>query len=245
MSVGLIVAGFLLVAAAVAGGVIRYRLRRLSRAVFGVDSFTQGLALQQQLLAVTPKSVSGMTKIYLPQIQRDFPEWNCQQAVRETEKVLQKMLLALSTGEEDSLEDLPSQLSRQARQRLEDLRQQGRDETYQEVQVHQTAIARYRKGQGTCVITFQSAVGHLHWITQGEQLVCGSRDQPQQTKYELELCYVQDPEKAGDGNAVGTTCPNCGAPVTQLGSHKCEYCGGVVEPVNIRCWQYQHFREVV
>ena len=243
MSIGIIVVVSLLAAVLIVVAVARYRLRQMSRAVFGVDSFTQGLALQQQRLAVIPKSVSGMTKIYLPQVQRDFPEFNYQQTVRDTQQVLQKMLLALSTGE--GLEELPSQLASQARQHLEDLRQQGRDETFQDVQVHQTEIARYRKHQGTCVITFQSAVGHLHWITQGDQLVSGSRDQPRQTKYELELCYVQDPEKAGDANAVGTTCPNCGAPVTQLGSHKCEYCGGVVEPVNIRCWQYQHFREVV
>ena len=68
MSIGIIVVVSLLAAVLIVVAVARYRLRQMSRAVFGVDSFTQGLALQQQRLAVTPKSVSGMTKIYLPQV---------------------------------------------------------------------------------------------------------------------------------------------------------------------------------
>ena len=37
-------------------------------------------------------------------------------------------------------------------------------------------------------------------------------------------------DNAGIGSAVGTTCPNCGAPVRSLGAKKCEYCGPPAAP---------------
>lgn len=51
-------------------------------------------------------------------------------------------------------------------------------------------------------------------------------------------------DNAGIGSAVGTTCPNCGAPVKNLGAKKCEYCGSYIEPVNIKVWKLQNFHEV-
>lgn len=55
--------------------IVREKLRRLSRMAFGTDSITEGLEQQAKELAVTPKSVSAMTRIFLPQIQRDFPDF--------------------------------------------------------------------------------------------------------------------------------------------------------------------------
>ena len=39
-------------------------------------------------------------------------------------------------------------------------------------------------------------------------------------------------------------CPNCGAPVTDLGERVCPYCGGAVEPVNVRVWELHRIEEV-
>ena len=60
----------------------------------------------------------------------------------------------------------------------------------------------------------------------------------QQNRYNMELVYVQDMTKAGDyATAVVATCPNCGAPITRLGSKFCEYCGTGVTPIDIRVWK--------
>ena len=59
--------------------IVREKLRRLSRMAFGTDSITEGLEQQAKELAVTPKSVSAMTRIFLPQIQRDFPDFHIEQ----------------------------------------------------------------------------------------------------------------------------------------------------------------------
>ena len=42
---------------------------------------------------------------------------------------------------------------------------------------------------------------------------------------------------------VGTTCPNCGAPITNLGAAYCEYCGSAVTLLNLKVWTLHSFDE--
>lgn len=122
-------------------------------------------------------------------------------------------------------------------------RKAGIRETYTQIKVHQTEVANYRKSIGSCVITFQSAVEHYHYREKDGRLVSGDRERKEQTKYNTELVYIQDERLAG-GSAVGTVCPNCGAPVSQLGNLRCEYCGLAVTPVNLKVWKLHSYYEV-
>jgi endogenous inhibitor of DNA gyrase (YacG/DUF329 family) len=45
------------------------------------------------------------------------------------------------------------------------------------------------------------------------------------------------------GSAMGVNCPNCGAPVKNLGQKFCEYCGTGITEVNIRSWKFDSIRE--
>ena len=181
--------------------IVREKLRRLSRMAFGTDSITEGLEQQAKELAVTPKSVSAMTRIFLPQIQRDFPDFHIEQF---TEAVT---------------------------------------EHYEQIQIHQTEIANYEKKQGTCMITFQSAVGYLHYCEKAGKVLSGSKELTEQTRYNVQLMYIQNEKLAGMDNAVGTTCPNCGAPITNLGAAYCEYCGSAVTLLNLKVWTLHSFDE--
>ena len=103
------------------------------------------------------------------------------------------------------------------------------------------------KRDGRCVISIQSAVEYFYYKTASGKLISGDKEYKKQTRYKMELVYIQDIDmldNAGIGSAVGTTCPNCGAPVRSLGAKKCEYCGSYVEPVNIKVWKLQSFHEV-
>ncbi len=224
---------------------IRRRLRGLARAAFGVSSLRQGLAQQADRLAYAPKSISGMTEIYLPQIVRDFPQFDWPQFRQQAENTLRAALLAISAGDEGMLADADAALREQVHLRLEDLRQRGLREIYEDICIHRTEITRYRKERGICTVTLQSAVGHRQYTLRGDAVVAGEKDRPRQTKYNLELAYVQDAQKAGvSGASVGLVCPHCGAPVTQLGQKVCEYCGmGQVE-LNLRAWALHRLEEV-
>ncbi len=107
-------------------------------------------------------------------------------------------------------------------------------ETYEQIRIHQTEISNYEKKNGTCVITFQSAVEHYHYKEKAGKIIWGYKDRKLQTKYNMELLYVQDAAQQTEGNAFGLNCPNCGAPMKGRGQQICEYCGSPVVPVDTR-----------
>lgn len=223
---------------------IRNKLKGFSRSVFGTDSLVEGYHKQEEELATTPKSVSGMTRLLEPQIQWDFPEFNWVQFKNQSEQVLKEALLAIASNR---IEDIPKPsqaLAEQVKLRIEENTKEGCKESYEQIQIHQTEIAKYEKRNGRCIITLQSAVGHIHYREQAGKLISGKKDMPEQTKYNVELMYIQDEQQTNGDKGVGLTCPHCGAPVKNLGVKHCEYCGSEVVPINMQVWSLQHFYEV-
>ena len=64
-----------------------------------------------------------------------------------------------------------------------------------------------------------------------------------QTVCETELVYIYDSGKAGA--AASVVCPNCGAPVEQLGVKQCRYCGSALEISGMRAWKVHQVTEKV
>ena len=240
----------LLVIAAVAIGVMTlYRkivnkIRSLSYSLFGTNDFVKGLNQQADILAETPKSVSSMTKLMEPQIMRDFPEFHWQEFKHKAENMLTSALIAISSENPGRLVEGDDDVRLQVVNRIEDNRLKGISETFSDIQIHQTEISNYRKEQGRCIITIQSAVGYLHYMVQDGKVIKGNKNRKTQTKYNIELVYIQDKNATTLDNAIGTVCPNCGAPVTNLGAKFCEYCGLGITPINIMVWSLHKFYEV-
>lgn len=199
---------------------------------------------QADVLAETPKSVSGMTRIFGPQIERDFPEISLEEFSNKVENLLITAFAAVTEGNAAMLSDVSEEVRHQVENQIADNQRENIHETYGQVKIHQTEVTNYQKKDGTCVITFQSAIEHYHYKEKDGKLIWGEKERKQQTKYNTELMYIQDEQLAGNGNAVGTTCPNCGAPIKQLGKMRCEYCGLAVTPVNLKVWKLQRYYEV-
>lgn len=237
---------FLAVTICAVYGAIKRKVNHFSTAVFGTESITEGLKRQAEELAATPKSVSGMTRIFEPQIQKDFPEFHLEEFKSRAQN---RLILSLQTISGDAVfsekavqecPELYSQVSNIVRTN----QTAGIGEHYEQIQIYQTEIANYVKRQGKCIITLQSAVGHIHYKEKNGIVVEGDKERLSQTKYNVDFMYIQDENVVGDKNAYGTTCPNCGAPITSLGAMHCEYCGSAVVPVNVKVWSMQRFCEV-
>ena len=117
-------------------------------------------------------------------------------------------------------------------------------EVYNNIKIHQTEISNYRKDKGNCIIVIQSAVEYYHYKVSGDHVTEGSKERKVQTKYNVELLYVQDGEEKEFDNAFTTTCPQCGAPVRGLGNMICEYCGAHVVPINTKVWSLHKLYQV-
>lgn len=226
---------------------IRRKIRMISRLAFGTDSLIEGIRSQEDRLATTPKSVSGMTSLCLPQIQRDFPEFSLAEFVQKSENLLKASLAAVEMQDIALLEQASKDLRSQILLRIQDDRRRGIREHFQRIKVHRTEIARYQKKEGCCVITLQSAVEYEYW-QDGLRESCKSGNLPdrrmKQTRYNMELMYVQDVNQLQPGQtAAAVVCPQCGAPVSRLGSKYCEYCGSGIETVNSRVWSLARIQE--
>ena len=90
------------------------------------------------------------------------------------------------------------------------------------------------------------SVGHLHYITKNGKVVSGSKEFREQCKYNTDIIYIQDVNKLTSDkmSSIGTNCPNCGAPITNLGSKFCEYCGTGVRVININVWTINKYQKL-
>lgn len=224
--------------------VLLHRVQNVSQTLFGTKSLTEGWKRQEEALASTPKSVSGMTRIYEPQIQRDFPEFNWLEFKNKAENMLRLAFLAIEQEDSSQLKDASGELEHQVKTQISQNQAERVREHYQNVKIHDTQITRYEKKQGTCIITLQSAVGHRHYKEKDAAVIQGDDRLDEQTKYNVEILYVQNPELAGMDRAVSMSCPNCGAPVTSLGNFICAYCGSEVTPIHHQVWSLHKFYEV-
>ena len=65
-----------------------------------------------------------------------------------------------------------------------------------------------------------------------------------QTRYTCNFIYVYDENKVGKNQKVFTiNCPNCGAPLKNLGQYNCEYCSSHIEPINLKIWKMSSYKE--
>ncbi len=229
----------------VAGGLtIRNKLRNVSRQLFGTESIVDGLNRQADIAAETPKSVSCMTRLMEPQIMRDFPDFNWSEFKHRAENMLTSALLAISSERPERLVDASEEVKNQVLNIIADNQAAQVREVYNNIKIHQTEISNYRKDKGNCIIVIQSAVEYYHYKVSGDHVTEGSKERKVQTKYNVELLYVQDGEEKEFDNAFTTTCPQCGALVRGLGNMICEYCGAHVVPINTKVWSLHKLYQV-
>lgn len=225
---------------------LKQKTRQFSRQVFGTDSLMEGFEQIEAEYAVTPKSVSAMTSLYLPKITRDFPEFSYDEMKEKAQNVLTSYLLAVNDFNPGRLTEGNSELKNKLEHTISILKNKDQREHFDSIKIHRTEISGYTKKSGRCIITMQTSVQYYHYITDSSgKVVSGSKDVLFQSKYDADLIYIQDRAlvEGNLGDAEGLNCPNCGAPITNLGSKFCEYCGTGVVTYNIHVWSFSDVRE--
>lgn len=189
-------------------------------------------------LSSTPKSLSSMNSIYLPQIQKDFPEFSWVEFKPIIESTILSMLKAID--ERNALLVKENDFIYKAI--LYEL-EKTKIPNYKDIRIHDTVIKSYYKKEGTCYIITETSVEYFSFIRDNEKIIQGYDNRKKQTIYESELIYIQDANKVKNRISLGVTCPNCGAPIKMLGVKFCEYCGSAVETVNSNVWHISSIKE--
>lgn len=228
---------------------LRNKTREVSRALFGTSDITKAAQQMKQEYATTPKSVSAMTSLLLPKIVSDFPDFQYNEMKERAENVLISYLRAITERNHSLLQDGNTELKNQLENHIQMLSAKDLREHFDQIKIHRTEINQYRKTEGRCIITFQSALECYHYITSTSNfsmLQEGSKEYKYQTKYNVDLIYIQDRSLVENelDNALGVNCPNCGAPLSSLGAKVCEYCGTPVIEINIHAWSFSNIDEI-
>lgn len=230
----------LVIAGVIIGISIRNKVRKFSREVFGTDSIVQGFQQQEVEYASKPKSVSGATSLYLPQIMRDFPQFHSEEMKERAESVLLSFLQGITEENCNILSEGTRELKDALEMKIRANRNEGSHERYERIKIHRTEINKYRKEKGRCSVVYQSAVGCIHYVEKDGRVIRGRKEMQTQHRYNVEVCYIQDRDLAEESNDSGyaLNCPNCGGPLTSLGATTCPYCDSPVVGFNIHTWQF-------
>ena len=240
-----VIAGLLVVIVG-CGAMVFFKLKNVSKQVFGTDNFFEGYNEQKRKLAETPRSVHSMTGVYLPKIREDFPEFDYDYFCTGAKAVVRGYLNAIATRSTATLpKDITQSLKNHISEIIENLNINAQRQHYEEPVIHDAQIARYNKNGATVTIQFNVSVGVIAYLEdESGRILNGDRNEKLQTVYEVDLVYLQDADKMGVYNeALGLNCPNCGAPIRNLGQKFCEYCGTGVIEVNTRVWKFNAVRE--
>ena len=241
-AVATIIAGIVII---VAAGAVLYAIARVRRFLAPLAQLTNNIEQQEYEMQTTPKSVNSMTSVYLPRIQKDFPEFSYGEFKTKSENMMKSAFNAISTEDISKLINASNDLTQQITNIINSNKTNHFKESYKDIKIHRTEIKNYVKSSGNCIITLQSAVGYVHAVVDSHgQVVKGDKDHTFQTRYDIDLMYVQDVDKVAVGETLmSNNCPNCGAPIKGLGVKSCPYCGSGVEEVNIRAWSIKSLRE--
>lgn len=225
---------------------VKRKVQNFAREVFGTSDIKEGFKQVEQEYAATPKSVSAMTSLYLPKIKRDFPEFQYDEMKVRAENALTSYLLAIDGLNMGLLKEGGQELRDKLEMRINMLKGAGRREFFKNIKLHRTEISDYRKQNGRCIITFQSSVQYNYRLqTDDGSVVEGCKDILTQSRYNTDVIYIQDRNLVEEERdlSLGLNCPNCGAPVSGLGSKVCEYCGTPVVELNIYAWTFSNIEE--
>lgn len=215
------------------------KIRNFSLALFGTKDILEGIQRERRNASERPKSLNSMEPVYLPRIQRDFPDLNISEFKKKAERVLLSSLQVLASQD---LEKLSSEAGKEIREKLriavEELRGKNLKQHYDNVHIHKTVVSEYKKDQGLVWIILQTGLETNAYLLDGDKVISGDREYRTQAVFETRYLYVQDPDLAGTkGDVFGINCPNCGAPVKSLGIKYCSYCGSGIQEINIKAWK--------
>ena len=189
------------------------------------------------------KSVSGLSNILIPKIKKDFPNFNEQEFYNKVETSIIGILNTLSNNKVSSIKEL-SEIRTNLETLVESRVASEIKEKYEDIKFHEHAIKEYRNESGVLMITINSSLEYYYEKRVKGKVKIARKDYKKQTTFTSTFVYIYDPEKYNiSKSSLSVHCPNCSAPLKDIESRICEYCGAKVEDINLRSWYITKYKE--
>lgn len=172
-----------------------------------------------------PKSLSSMDSVYLEQIRKDFPDMNINELKRESERIILDTFQAIEKGDISIIK--VGKIRSFVRKKISE--NKGKKVRYKNFKIHKTVISKYERKGGIATIYFGSSFEYVY--------ISSYEEYKKQDRAMLEFIYVFDMgEDAHNKKTFSLSCPNCGAPIHDLGKKRCSYCSSYIVDVVKKCW---------
>ena len=190
------------------------------------------------------KSISGMTSLMLPSIQRDFPDMNENLLYAKVEDDLRNILNSLENRNLNLVKNNPNLalIRGKLEEEIENRKNQNIEEHFDNIEFNRHGIKGYQKAEGKATIEVSSSVGYM--FSSNDPKKEQYSDLKKQTRFTTKYVYVYDESKLKDSqNMIFMHCPNCGAILkTVNGNVTCEFCGTHVDEVNLKEWRIVSYK---
>ena len=198
-------------------------------------------SLNENPTGVPPYPVPQLTAVYRPKIERDFPEMSFDRFESMARNGIIAILNAVESKKIDSVENSSRNLRNQLKVLIEDYSGRGEDIHYDNVEIHAVAIENYYSTNITASMVFQISLQSLAYRTKNGAVVSGSNKIPRQNLFSLTILHNPKGD-AGSEHYFEANCPNCGAPIEDMSSRNCSFCGSGLVPVVDKIWQIESFK---
>lgn len=191
----------------------------------------------------TPKHVSGMTKLLMPKIVKDFPNFNEKELYTKVEISLLQIFSSLENKKVKNSDELIL-IKNKLKETVDDMKESNISERYYDVKFHNHALKYYKKDSSSLNITVSTSLEYFYEKKLDDKVIIDYTKYKKQTLYTVEFIYVYNPEKINKNQSlIGINCPNCGAPVKNLGIKVCRYCSSGLEDINLKSWHLINYKD--
>lgn len=200
------------------------------------DAFKNAISSEKEEYS-KPKSISGMTNILLPKIQKEIPDFNIELLYSKVESGIKKYLSYKTSEKIDDLEKDNElvYISNILKTEIFNNKTNGVYEHFDNIKINNTAIREYKHVNGAVSIILNSSIQYKYDTNiKGKKVYS---DINKQTRFITEFVYIYD-EVAynSDVYRYALNCPNCGATYKTLSAGNCDHCGTAIEPINMKNW---------
>lgn len=225
--------------------VIKNKIRNIL-GKFGFSNFNQladEIKKGEVEARTTPKHAPGMTKLLIPKIVKDFPNFNEKELYNKVETSLLSVFNSLENLSVNDNENLIL-IKEKLKDKINDMKENDIRERYYDVKFHNHALKYYKKDSSTLNITVSTSLEYFYEKKQNDKVVIDYTDYKKQTLYTIDFIYIYNPSEINKHQSlIGINCPNCGAPVKDLGNKVCRYCNSGLEDINLKSWHIALYKE--
>ena len=198
-------------------------------------------SLNENPTGIPPYPVPQLTAVYRPKIERDFPEMSFDRFESMARNGMIAILNAVESKKTDSVENSSRNLKNQLKVLIEDYTSRNEDIHYDNIDIHAVAIENYYSTKSAASMVFQISLQSLAYRTKNGAVVSGSNTVPRQNLFSITLMHNQSGDSGGK-HYFEANCPNCGAPIEDISSRSCSFCGSGLVPVVDKIWQIDSFK---